>query len=90
VRIALASDHAGYPLKEEIKTVLKGHDLTDFGTDHKSSNNDPTAYVVISHAQREQLPADVLPCLEPRNEQWRLDVSTWSMREMNVPVHYQK
>ena len=31
-RIALASDHAGYPLKEEIKTVLKGHDVTDFGT----------------------------------------------------------
>lgn len=32
--------------------VLKkkgGLDLTDFGTDHKASNNDPTAYVVISH-----------------------------------------
>ena len=32
--------------------VLKkkgGLDLTDFGTDHKSNNNDPTAYVVISH-----------------------------------------
>jgi ribose 5-phosphate isomerase B len=32
VRIALASDHAGYPLKEEIKAALSGHDLTDFGT----------------------------------------------------------
>ena len=32
MRIALASDHAGYPLKEEIKAVLQGHDLTDFGT----------------------------------------------------------
>jgi ribose 5-phosphate isomerase B len=31
VRIALASDHAGYPLKEEIKAVLDGHELTDFG-----------------------------------------------------------
>ena len=31
MRIALASDHAGYPLKEEIKTVLGGHELTDFG-----------------------------------------------------------
>lgn len=32
--------------------VLKkkgGLDLTDFGTDHKASNTDPTAYVVISH-----------------------------------------
>ena len=35
IRIALASDHAGFPLKEEIKAVLEGsgqHDLTDFGT----------------------------------------------------------
>jgi ribose 5-phosphate isomerase B len=32
VRIALASDHAGYPLKEEIKSSLPEHDLTDFGT----------------------------------------------------------
>ncbi len=32
MRIALASDHAGYPLKEEIKAVLTGHELTDFGT----------------------------------------------------------
>ena len=32
MRIALASDHAGFPLKEEIKSVLGGHQLTDFGT----------------------------------------------------------
>jgi ribose 5-phosphate isomerase B len=35
IRIALASDHAGFPLKEEIKAALEGsgqHDLTDFGT----------------------------------------------------------
>ena len=31
LRIALASDHAGYPLKEEIKAVLAGHELTDLG-----------------------------------------------------------
>ena len=31
MRIALASDHAGYPLKEEIKALLSEHDLTDFG-----------------------------------------------------------
>jgi len=31
VRIALASDHAGFPLKEEIKSVLAAHELTDFG-----------------------------------------------------------
>ena len=32
MRIALASDHAGYPLKEEIRAALPAHDLTDFGT----------------------------------------------------------
>ena len=34
IKIALASDHAGFPLKEEIEVLLEeeGHDLTDFGT----------------------------------------------------------
>jgi ribose 5-phosphate isomerase B len=34
MKIALASDHAGYPLKEEIKRVLQssGHAIEDFGT----------------------------------------------------------
>ena len=33
IRIALASDHAGFPLKEEIKAVLEkeGHEVSDFG-----------------------------------------------------------
>jgi ribose 5-phosphate isomerase B len=33
MRIALASDHAGYDLKEEIKAVLagQGHEVEDFG-----------------------------------------------------------
>ena len=33
MRIALASDHAGFALKEEIKEVLasQGHDIVDFG-----------------------------------------------------------
>ena len=32
MRIAMASDHAGWSLKEEIKELLTGHDVTDFGT----------------------------------------------------------
>jgi ribose 5-phosphate isomerase B len=34
VRIAIASDHAGYPLKEHLKDFLKsgGHDVQDLGT----------------------------------------------------------
>ena len=35
MRIAMASDHAGRALKEEIKALLKagGHEVLDFGTD---------------------------------------------------------
>ena len=33
MRIALASDHAGFSLKEEVKAFLAGHELTDFGAD---------------------------------------------------------
>ena len=32
MRIAVASDHAGYHLKEEIKELLVEHDVSDFGT----------------------------------------------------------
>jgi ribose 5-phosphate isomerase B len=37
-RIAIASDHAGYLLKEIIKTYLlkAGYDINDFGTDNES------------------------------------------------------
>jgi ribose 5-phosphate isomerase B len=35
MRIALGSDHAGFPLKEDLKGFLaaEGHELVDFGTD---------------------------------------------------------
>jgi ribose 5-phosphate isomerase B len=32
MRIAVAGDHAGWSLKEEVKGVLAGHDVRDFGT----------------------------------------------------------
>jgi ribose 5-phosphate isomerase B len=32
MRIAVASDHAGWSLKEEIKEILTGHEVSDFGT----------------------------------------------------------
>jgi ribose 5-phosphate isomerase B len=32
MRIAVASDHAGFALKEEIKELLAEHDVSDFGT----------------------------------------------------------
>jgi ribose 5-phosphate isomerase B len=35
VRIAMGCDHAGYPLKEDLKAYLveEGHEVLDFGTD---------------------------------------------------------
>ena len=39
MKIALASDHAGYDLKEHIKSILeeKGYEIKDFGTFSKES-----------------------------------------------------
>ncbi|MFT8318797.1 MAG: RpiB/LacA/LacB family sugar-phosphate isomerase [Sporolactobacillus sp.] len=39
MKIAMASDHAGYELKEELKSMLQehGHEVLDFGTDSKES-----------------------------------------------------
>jgi ribose 5-phosphate isomerase B len=42
MRIAIASDHAGFSYKEKIKTLLLelGHEVSDFGTD----SEEPVAY----------------------------------------------
>jgi ribose 5-phosphate isomerase B len=45
MKIALASDHAGFELKEKIKQYLLGHDITDFGTyDSKSMDYPDTGF----------------------------------------------
>jgi len=43
MRIALASDHAGFAYKERIKAFLRerGHDVRDFGTDSDASCDYP-------------------------------------------------
>jgi ribose 5-phosphate isomerase B len=43
VKIAIASDHAGYQLKESLKEYLseQGHDLQDHGTDSEASVDYP-------------------------------------------------
>ena len=43
MKIAIASDHAGYTYKEIIKTTLieQGHEITDFGTHSKESVDYP-------------------------------------------------
>jgi len=44
MKIAIASDHAGYRFKEAIKAQLAelGHDVVDFGTDSEVSVDYPT------------------------------------------------
>jgi ribose 5-phosphate isomerase B len=46
MKIAIASDHAGYSYKEQIKTVLieQGHELKDFGT-HSAESVDYPDYI---------------------------------------------
>jgi ribose 5-phosphate isomerase B len=43
MKIALASDHAGYQYKERLKVLLaaRGHDVVDFGTDSTESVDYP-------------------------------------------------
>jgi len=43
VRIAIASDHAGFGYKQEIRRVLEGqgHEVTDYGTDSEEACDYP-------------------------------------------------
>ena len=47
MRIAIASDHAGYTLKEELKRMLRdlGHEVRDFGT-HSGDQVDYPDFIV--------------------------------------------
>lgn len=55
MRLALASDHAGYPLKESVKEFLDGEGIeyTDFGT----FNTDPVDYPDLALAVAEGVAA---------------------------------
>jgi ribose 5-phosphate isomerase B len=52
VRIVLASDHAGFPLKEALKPALEadGHDVSDVGTDSEIPVDYPVFCAVAAHA----------------------------------------
>jgi len=43
MRIAVGSDHAGYPLKERVRPILEraGHDVLDVGTNSEESTDYP-------------------------------------------------
>ena len=52
MRIVLASDHAGFPLKEKLKPILEaaGHDVTDVGTDSEAPVDYPVFCAAAAHA----------------------------------------
>jgi ribose 5-phosphate isomerase B len=60
VKIAIASDHAGYRYKEKLKTWLeaRGHEVEDFGTDSEASDDYPLlirpAAEAVAHGECDQ------------------------------------
>jgi ribose 5-phosphate isomerase B len=54
VRIAIGSDHAGFPLKEDVKQHLKelGHEAMDLGTDSEEPTDYPPICAEVGRAVR--------------------------------------
>ena len=52
MRIAIGSDHAGFPLKEQLKQYLKdeGHEVADLGTDSEEPVDYPAPCVKVARA----------------------------------------
>lgn len=64
-RIGLASDHAGYPLKEQVKEWLtaKGFECIDFGTHSTESCNYPDfAHALATAIENGELPRGIAIC----------------------------
>jgi ribose 5-phosphate isomerase B len=55
VRIAIGADHAGFPLKEDLKQQLKelGHEFLDLGTDSEETVDYPPICAEVGRAVRE-------------------------------------
>ena len=55
MRIAIGADHAGYVLKEHLKTTLHrlGHTVEDFGTTSEASVDYPTICMAVGRAVAE-------------------------------------
>ncbi len=65
MKIAIGSDHAGFPLKERIKRFLvdKGHEVIDFGTTSQNSTHYPLFAKEVSLAvQRGEAERGILVC----------------------------
>ncbi|MGH2740772.1 MAG: ribose 5-phosphate isomerase B [Actinomycetota bacterium] len=55
MRIAIGADHAGYPLKEDLKQALKelGHEVDDVGTDSEEPVDYPRFMAWVARAVRD-------------------------------------
>lgn len=55
VRIAIGSDHAGFPLKQELKAFLEqeGHEVLDLGTDSEEPVDYPAFCAAVARAVAE-------------------------------------
>jgi ribose 5-phosphate isomerase B len=53
LKIAIGSDHAGYPLKEEIMKHLKNHEIQDMGTHSTDSCDYPDCIAPVGEAVRD-------------------------------------
>lgn len=65
MRFAVGSDHAGYPLKERMKALLRslGHEVVDFGTDSESSVDYPDyGFAVAEAVSRREVERGLLVC----------------------------
>ena len=63
MRIALASDHAGFELKEAIKDFLKEHEVVDFGTYSEESMDYPdTGFAAAKAVASEDCEKGILIC----------------------------
>ena len=66
MRIAMGSDHAGFPLKEDLKAFLseQGHEVVDCGTDSTEPVDYPAfcaaAATLVAQLSREHNDANVL------------------------------
>ena len=64
-KIGLASDHAGYPLKEQVKEWLKdmGYEFVDFGTNSTESCNYPEfAHALADAIENGELTTGIAIC----------------------------
>jgi len=63
LKIALASDHAGFELKEAIKEFLTEHELTDFGTHSTESMDYPdTGFKAAEAVSKGECERGILIC----------------------------